>query len=176
MLTKEKILELFERLNTLLAQKGEVGEIGIVGGTAMCLVYDARNSTQDVDAIFKPTASIRKFVAQIAEEEHLAEDWLNDGAKGFLVGRFQKEEVLSLSHLRVWAPEPRYLLAMKCLSARWDSLDRKDVIFLTNQLHLKTPEAVFEIIENYFPKKQIPTKTQFFLEELFEQTHKRRKK
>jgi hypothetical protein len=81
---------------------------------------------------------------------------------------FSKQEVLALSNLRVWAPEPRYMLAMKCISARWDSSDRDDVLFLLNFLGLKQPKDVFSIIESYYPNSRIPPKTQFLIEELLE--------
>ncbi|NBQ52442.1 MAG: hypothetical protein EBU49_02515 [Proteobacteria bacterium] len=68
----------------------------------------------------------------------------------------------------VWAPEARYMLAMKCISARWDSSDRDDVIFLVNHLNIKSPAAVFSVIQDYYPKMQIPPKTQFFIEEILE--------
>src|SRR3989338_10503775 len=136
MLTQDKIKALFVRLNELLAEKGEIGEIGIVGGSAMCLVFDARQSTKDVDPIFKPAALMRKLARVVAEEEGIEEDWLNDAAKGFISGNFKRLEVLNLTNLRVWAPEPKYMLAMKCISARWDTMDRKDVGFLVQLLKL----------------------------------------
>lgn len=167
MLTKERIRALFGQLNGLLRDRGEVGEIGIVGGAVMCLVYNTRAATKDVNAVFEPSSVIRELASQIAKGEELPADWLNDAAKGFILPGFAKQEVMTLSHLRVWAPEPRYMLAMKCISARWDSSDRDDVIFLINELKLKEPTEVFEIIEAYYPHSRIPPKTQFFIEELF---------
>ncbi len=167
MLTKERIRALFGQLNDLLRDRGEVGEIGIVGGAVMCLVYNTRAATKDVDAVFEPSSVIRELASQIAKGEELPPDWLNDAAKGFILPGFAKQEVMTLSHLRVWAPEPRYMLAMKCISARWDSSDRDDVIFLIKELKLKEPTEVFEIIEAYYPHSRIPPKTQFFIEELF---------
>lgn len=168
MLTKDQIKDAFFSLNEKLAKRGEIGEVGIVGGAVMCLVFDARKSTRDVDAIFKPPALMRKMIAEVAEDFDFEKDWLNDAAKGFIQGNFKQVDVLNLSHLRVWAPEPKYMLAMKCLSARWDTLDRKDVMFLVENLKLRKKDEVFKIIENFFPKNKIPAKTQFFIEELFE--------
>ena len=166
MLTKEKIYGLFEKLNELLRQEGEIAEVGLVGGAVMCLVYDARQSTKDVDAIFKPAQVVRRLVKRIAKEESLPEDWLNDAAKGFIVEGFKRIPILNLTNLRVWAPEPKYMLAMKCLSARWDTNDKKDVEFLLGILKIKKAKDVFQIIEGYYPKQRIPPKTQFFIEEL----------
>ena len=168
MLSQEKILQLLEEINTALKKRGELGEVGLIGGAVMCLVYNARASTKDVDAVFEPAAVLRAIAAEIAEQEELAPDWLNDAAKGFLLPGFLKDEVLNLSNLRVWAPEARYMLAMKCISARWDSNDRDDVIFLIRHIKLASPKKVFTLIENYYPQKRIPPKTQFFIEEIFE--------
>ena len=168
MLDRHTILKLFEKLNAKLAQKNTRGEVGIVGGAVMCLVYDARQATKDVDAIFAPTTLIRELAHQISEEEELEDGWLNDGAKGYLVAGFEKNEVLTLSHLTVWAPEPKYMLAMKCLSARFDSEDGNDVRFLIKHLKLSTVVQVLDIVSKYYPKNQIPAKTTFFLEEIFE--------
>lgn len=161
------MLRLFECLNHKLAEHQQIGELGLVGGAVMCLVYNARSATKDVNAIFEPTALIRNLVQQIAREEGLPEDWLNDAAKGFIQPHFLKETVLNLSHLRVWAPDARYMLAMKCISARWDTSDGDDVRFLIQHLQLHSPQEVFAIIEHYYPQKQIPAKTQFFIEEIF---------
>ncbi len=166
MLTKEKILDLFKQLNSLLRERGETGEIGLVGGAVMCLVYNARAATKDVDAIFEPAAVLRQAAAEIGAREGLSPDWLNDAAKGFLLPNFSRQEVLTLSNLRVWAPEARYMLAMKCISARWDSSDRDDVIFLIKHLGLTRSEEVFALIESYYPDNLIPAKTKFFIEDV----------
>ena len=57
---------------------------------------------------------------------------------------------------------------MKCMSARWDTSDRDDVIFLLRHLKLINLQEVFELIEKYYPKKAISAKTKFFLEEVME--------
>lgn len=168
MLTKERIESLFQSLNALLAERGEVGEVGLVGGAVMCLVYNARLATKNVDAIFEPAAVIRELAARIAITEAIPPDWLNDAAKGFILPGFERQDVINLSNLRVWAPEPRYMLAMKCISARWDSSDRDDVLFLIKLLKLTKPQEVFDIIEGYYPQNRIPPKTQFLIEELLE--------
>lgn len=167
MLTQKHIRQLFEELNDALRMRGEIGEIGLIGGAVMCLVYHSRNATRDVDAIFKPAHLIRKLAAKIGEKHQLDANWLNDAAKGYLRNSFVKEEIMNLSNLRVWAPEASYMLAMKCISARWDTHDREDVIFLIKHLKLTSTKQVFHIIESFYPHHLIPPKTQFFIEELF---------
>lgn len=168
MLTAARIGSLFEQLNEALRTEGEVGEIGIVGGAVMCLVYHARAATRDVDAVFSPASLIRRLAERIAETENLPSDWLNDAAKAYLQGEFERETVLDLSNLKVWAPDARYMLAMKCISARWDTSDRDDVAFLIDRLGLASANDVFDLIEAYYPRRQILPKTRFLIEELLE--------
>jgi len=175
MLTNKKIIYLFKRLNEELAAKGIKGELGVVGGAAMCLAFRARASTKDVDAIFEPSGVIRALAKKIAEEEELPMDWLNDAVKGFLAPQFKRVPLLSLSHLNVWTPEAAYMLAMKCMSARFDTSDRDDVIFLLKHLKIKEPAKVFDLLESYYPKNQVSVKTKFFIEEILGAKKKRKK-
>mgnify|MGYP001296761337 FL=1 len=161
MLSQKKIESLLKKLNTKLKSRNERGEVGLVGGAVMCLVYNARASTKDVDAIFEPSEIIRKLAAEIGEEESVPADWLNDGAKAYIQPQFQRQEVLNLSNLIVWAPEPKYMLAMKCISARWDTSDKDDVIFLIKHLELQQAEGVFQIIEGFYPKS-ITSKRKYY--------------
>lgn len=170
-MTKDEIYQLFAELNEELRLVGQKGEIGIVGGAVMCLVYNTRAATRAVDAIFEPSAIIREFAAKIATRHNLPSDWLNDGAKGYLVKGFEKESVQNLSCLEIWAPDARYMLAMKCISARWDSADADDVAFLLAYLKLSSAQQVFDLIQNYYPAERIAAKTQFFIEELCEKTN-----
>ena len=50
----------------------------------MCLVFNARPATRDVDAVFEPSRKIRDAASRIAVNHHIDDDWLNDGVKGFV--------------------------------------------------------------------------------------------
>ena len=58
------------------------------------------------------------------------------------------------------------MLAMKCISARWDSSDRDDVIFLLEFLGISLAQEVFDIIEAFYPQNIVPAKTKFLIEEV----------
>lgn len=167
MLAKTKIIQYLNELNQELAKRNVRGELCLYGGAVMTLVYDARPSTKDVDAVFKPTAEIREATLTIARRHGLDEGWLNDGVKGFLVAH-EQEVFLSLSHLNVYVPHADYLLAMKAMAARVDAMDKEDLQFLIKKLDVKNAEDVFKILEKYYKKNQIRPATQFFIEELFE--------
>ncbi len=166
MLDSKTILRLFSALNDELRRAGVRGEIGICGGAVMCLVFNARESTKDVDAVFVPTQEIRDASRAVADKLGVPEGWLNDAAKGYFLSQPPVHDVVELSHLRVWAPQADYMLAMKCVSARFDSHDLDDTKFLLKYLGIGSVEEASRIIEQYYPRKVIPAKTQFLLEEL----------
>jgi hypothetical protein len=166
MLTTEQIQQLFCELNTELKKRGVTGEVGICGGAVMCLVFKTRCTTKDVDGIFAPAPEMREAIAAVGRRLGVREDWLNDAAKGFFTGNPPREDVIGFSNLRVWAPTAEYMLAMKCVSARYDSYDKDDVVFLLGHLKLRSAEEVFGVITKFYPENKIPTKTRFFVEEL----------
>jgi Nucleotidyltransferase of unknown function (DUF6036) len=144
------------------------GEVCLYGGAVMCLVYDARPATKDVDAVFKPATEMRQAIERVAERNGLTSDWLNDAVKGFLVPHPQRI-FLDLPQLKVYVPEPDYLLAMKAIAARAESYDPEDVKLLIGLLGLERPGEVFAVIEKYYPRQRIKPATQYFIEEMFEQ-------
>ncbi len=168
MLDRKSILRLLKALNAELKLMGVIGEVVLCGGAVMCLVFDARKATKDVDAIFHPTREMRRAIRAVAGRFALPPDWLNDAAKGFFHAEPPREEVLNLSHLRVWAPGADYMLAMKCVAARFDTHDRDDVKFLIEHLGLKTEDEVFSLIEKYYPRRLVPAKSRFLVEEIFQ--------
>ena len=166
-MTAEEIEKYLLEINDELAAKKTIGEICIYGGAAMCLAFKARPATKDVDAIFEPVKIIRGAINRIAEKYGLNEGWLNFAVKIFVV-EHEKEILLDLSNLKVYAPTADYLLAMKILAMRAESFDAVDVEFLLKHLGLRKIEDVLKIIGDYYPKKEIRPETIFQLEEIFE--------
>lgn len=158
--------ELFAALDRELARRSVIGEVGLLGGAVMCLVFQTRESTKDVDALFAPTREMRAAARAVARTYDEADDWLNDAAKGFIVSSPPRMQVLELPNLRVWAPTADYMLAMKCVSARFDTHDADDVAFLIRHIGLTTPDEVFERITRYYPHERVPPRTRFLVEEL----------
>ncbi|MCK5716846.1 MAG: hypothetical protein KAH77_05095 [Thiomargarita sp.] len=165
-MTKQEITHYLEQVNETLKSIDIKGEICLYGGAVMCLVYNARPTTKDVDAIFEPTQKFREVIKKVAQANNLNDDWLNDSVKGFVVNHKQ-QIFFNWSHLKIYIPEPDYLLAMKTLAARVDTLDNHDIQFLIHKMNIKNAESVFNILEKYYPKQQIKPATQFFIEELF---------
>jgi len=154
-------------LNDELRAVGVKGEVCLYGGAVMCLVYNARPATKDVDAIFQPTMEMRQAIERVAATYNLPSDWLNDAVKGYVVPH-QQRIFFDFPHLKIFIPEPDYLLAMKALAARAETPDRDDIELLIKLLEIKSAEQVFSILVKYYPHKQIKPATQYFIEELFE--------
>jgi hypothetical protein len=88
-LKKADIRRALEALAAALPSGPVQRELWVVGGAAMVLLYEARESTKDVDAfsLDPGTASVlRAASAMVAAQLGLPSDWLNDGAKGFIHG------------------------------------------------------------------------------------------
>jgi hypothetical protein len=175
MLHRATILSALGRLASLLHERGAEGEICLLGGTAMILVFDARPSTKDVDAIFQPTALVRELSQSVASELDLPPDWLNDAAKGFVSTRHEVStgDLPQFPGLRIVAPTAEYLLAMKCMASRIAAGsggpdDVGDIRFLLQHLHIATLAQALDIVAKYYPAEHVPPRAQFLLEELIE--------
>ena len=142
----------------------------------MVLGFKARPSTKDVDAIFSPTQVIRELAHVIQEEQQLPENWINDGAKGFVSDRHETiaGDLPQFENLRLTMPTPEYLLAMKCLASRisgeTDRGDVADIRFLIQYLNLKTTDDVMSIVQKYYSPNRIPVRAQFLIEDIFNQS------
>ena len=172
-LTATRIRELLVALNAELANDDVRGEMFLAGGAVMCLVFRAREATKDIDAVFMPAAELRRAARRVAEREELPQDWLNDAVKGFFsaVGRF--EVFCEMTHLRIFAPHPEYLLAMKCLAMRMgeEFQDRSDVALLLQILGLTTLAGVEAILSKYYPMERYPVRARYILEEMLASSH-----
>ena len=157
MLTKDQIYRYLSEMNDRLAAQNVAGEVVLCGGAVMALVYDARPSTKDVDALFAPTAVIRDIAKSMAEEHGLEEDWFNDAAKGFIdTSRMAFQDVVVFSHLRVRRPGDEEMLALKLASAREDSMDAKDALFLMELWSPKAWSVFTKSLRSIFPLRVSP--------------------
>jgi hypothetical protein len=166
--TKSDIGRLLELLDEELAASDTEGEVYLVGGAVMCLALNARESTRDVDAFFKPARLVREAAARVAARAEVPPHWLNDAVKGFLGGRGDWQTYLELAHLRVFTATPSYLLAMKCAAMRLgeEFHDLDDVRYLLRYLNLTTVDEALGIVTAYFDESQLYRKTRLVLEEL----------
>ena len=172
MFSRADIERLFGLLNEELRAQNITGELFLVGGAVMCLVYAVRPATRDVDAYFKPGRQIREAAARVGQQTGLDNEWLNDAVKSYLSERGEFASWLELDHLRVMVAQPEYLLAMKCLAMRIgeEFHDLDDVRYLLRHLNITAYRQALDIIGRYYPKDRFPQKTLYALEELLRQS------
>jgi hypothetical protein len=133
----------------------------------MALAYSSRRVTRDVEAIFEPKAVIYQAARVVAERLDLPDDWLNDAVKSLVPGKDSgRRVVFSTPSLEVSAAFPRYLLAMKLLSASVDQ-DADDIRVLYEQCGFTTAEEGMDLLEEVYPGHALEPRTQFLLEKMF---------
>jgi hypothetical protein len=173
-LDRDAIIRALGRLAELLRERDAQGEVCLLGGTVMVLAFKSRPSTKDVDAIFEPASLVRELARRVAREQGLPDDWLNDGAKGFVSARHETrgDDLPQFEGLRLTAPTPEYMLAMKCMAARIGAgLDAPgdvgDIAFLISRLRLTSASEALAIVARYYPEERIPPRAVYLLEDLF---------
>lgn len=168
-LSADDIRKAFTALSDQLEQSQQRAELLVVGGAALVLLFNARLSTKDVDAYFvRPDAAIvRDAAANVAERLGLPPDWLNDGAKAYLVAVSPGEILYYSRALLVRAASIQQLLAMK-LAAWRDAIDRADAQLLLQQLS-GSAEEVWNAIAPFVPSNLFD-KASYAFEDLWETT------
>jgi len=134
--SRQEIQDGLQRLGELAQAQGLHVRLALVGGAAMVLAYEARQSTRDVDVVILSPAEarlVRNLVKRIAAERDWPEDWLNDGAKGYLVGISKGPLLFSAPGIEALSPSIEQLLAMKLCAWR-DDLDISDARRLLQEI------------------------------------------
>jgi len=155
MFTRNEIEEGLKRLGELAQANGLHIQLTLVGGAVMVLQFNARPSTKDIDAVIlqpREARLVRELARKVADEFEWTEDWLNDGAKGYLVGISDGPIVFQAPGIEARAPSMEQLLAMK-LSAWRDDIDISDARRLLQEVGQgKTKEEVWEKLEPFLIK------------------------
>jgi len=168
-MSREDILKYLHLLNDKLKQINKKGEVSIVGGAVMCLCFESRPATFDIDAIYQPTAIIDELVREIACENNIQVTWLNDICYQFLSDHGEFKLYHNFSHLKIYTAVPEYMLAMKCLSGRlYNQNEVDDIEFLLKLLSIKSVQDVNEIIKKFFPEEMMKLSVESFIKEVLE--------
>jgi hypothetical protein len=172
LLTRNTIVAALLRLGEEAAQEGETLTIVVVGGTALMLGYNARNSTRDVDAFLvtpPERAQTRQWVAQVAADLNLPPDWLNDGAKGFMQGVAYGPLLLHRRGIMVYQVAPEQLLAMKLTAWRFEQDWQDAAIVLQSLRTTYDQQALWDALQAYLTPFDA-LKARYAFEELWENT------
>ena len=161
-------MKYFDIMNNKLKERNISAYINVYGGAVMCLVFNSRDNTKDIDAIFKPESVIKEIAVDMAEEYNLNKDWFNDEIKLFRPEITHNKLFKSWSNLKLYVPSAEYMFALKCYSARFGkSKDIEDIMFLIKYLKINSFAQAAGIIEGFFDLNQIRGEVrEFLLEEL----------
>jgi hypothetical protein len=169
-LSSADIKAAFDALSSDFAQTRERAELVVVGGAALVLLFNARETTKDVDAFFlNPEAvKLRAAAERVAQLLDLPSDWLNDGAKGYMVGLTTGELLYESKSLVVRAASLPQLLAMK-LAAWRDAVDREDARLLLSRMP-GTADDVWQTVKPFVLEHQM-NKASYAFQDLWEALH-----
>src|SRR6266498_2826814 len=150
--SREEIQAGLKRLGELAQVRNLQIDLALVGGAVMVLGYQARLSTRDVDAVIiapREARLVRNLAKRVAQERDWPEDWLNDGAKGYLVGISEGPILFRSPGIVARAPSLEQLLAMK-LSAWRDDLDISDARRLLQEVKgIRNKDEIWQSLEPY---------------------------
>jgi hypothetical protein len=168
-LNRSQLVQALEAIGSEMS--GAEGEIIVVGGAALVLLYQARESTKDVDAFSLgplPAEALRNAARSVADRLGLPEDWLNDAAKGYVQGLAPGPILLKTASVVFRTLAPAQLLAMK-LSAWRDDVDVDDARLLLSKL-AGGQEAVWATVEPHIvPGREL--KSRYAFDDLWEERH-----
>ena len=169
--TADQLSALLSELDAELASESldTPCRIVIAGGAAIALRVPSR-VTGDVDVVSEGMpAAVRRAAERVASRHGLRPDWINDAAKLKTVAvAADPEPVFEGSRLVVESAGPRYLPAMKLVSAR--PVDKADCVVLVKELGIDHVDELLGLIEEAVPWKPNRTVTmRYFAEEVIEE-------
>jgi hypothetical protein len=174
-LSRADIIRALTRLGELCAKQQSRIEIALYGGTVMMLAYDCRETTKDIDAIFQPPEIVEPLIKQVAREQNLPEDWMNNGVGAFVARRETRIAFsqLQIPGLVITRPSAQYLLAMKCRAGRLPSPfragDLADIKFLLRELSIRSMAEVDGIAAEYYGPAALEPGKRWLVEKLLQE-------
>jgi len=166
-MTRKDMLLYLEELNSRLTNINRSCDIILFGGAAMALIYEARDATRDIDAKYRSSVELRKLIKDIADDFGIDGAWLNNDGEHYVTDKMPVSLYLELTNLNIYTVTADCLLAMKLTSARMDSNDMDDSMFLMDLLDIQFEEQLFDLIEKYIDDDNRATSTKFFTSEAF---------
>jgi hypothetical protein len=153
-LDQEKVKVLMSELAEAMAADAAAAKIVIVGGGALCFVYD-RQATTDIDAAIYPKETVARYAAKTALRHGLRPDWLNDNAVGFFPHHDPVTiPVVAVGEVTIERADTDVLLAMKLRACR-PRKDLFDLAILLRRHDVRSLAEAEEWLDRFFPEEQI---------------------
>jgi hypothetical protein len=157
---KTKFLQALELLNEKLKIMDHPLTFLCVGGGAMMLALNARQSTEDLDGVLDPNTALNETImldtaGEVSQEMSIPVGWLNTHVKYILEDRhyspddFETFPEYQWSHLKMKFAKPGLMLALKCHAMRKGRHDFNDIVALIKALNVKTIEDLTYEVRKY---------------------------
>ncbi|MBW3663384.1 MAG: nucleotidyltransferase [Actinobacteria bacterium] len=161
--TREAVIDALERLANALHDERLEGRIFVVGDTAMTLAYGRDDHAGDIEALFSPSDMVSEVAARLGSEHGWGETWLTDAVVG---GAFRNESdattLFARRGLTVQVASPRYLFAMKAVTARIER-DAADLAALYPLCGFVDVEAAITHVRATAPAGLLPPKGEMLM-------------
>ncbi len=169
LLSRDQLLAAIESLVEKLNGKRIPANIYIVGGAALTLEYGARDATRDIDASFGSKEQLVPFIVEVAREQGLPDDWLNNNVLGYISPVHEDPAPVVLikdGNVKVTVASAETLLAMKIRASR-GRRDRDDIAFLLQAVGVETVDAAIALYDTYYPEDPLTPRAKPVLEDAF---------
>lgn len=154
----ERLIHLFA---TRTNEAGISGTISLVGGAALSLSYlQSRQATTDIDALLPNDLRISEIIAEMAVEENLDKNWINDAAKAYVSFETEQQwvDLYRVGRVLVRIASAELLLAMK-LRADRGFRDRSDIEGLIKICGIKTIGGIEDLYGRFHHQEVIHEET-----------------
>lgn len=144
------------------------GTISLVGGAALSLSYlSDRQATSDIDALLPNDLKISEIIAEMAIEENLQSNWINDAAKAYVPFETEPQwvDLFRVGGVLVRIASAELLLAMK-LRADRGFRDRTDIEELIKICGITTMSEIEVLYGSFHHQELIKEKTRLVVIEM----------
>ena len=187
-LNRGVLLKALDMLNTKLAAAKAKICLWMIGGGAMMLHLDSRDSSGDLDVVpWKGDfPAMMRFAEEVAKEMRaggtpIPEDWINgdfsDQLRTLRVtpADFVVDPRYHWSNMEIRFARPELMLALKAFSMRPEGHDRQDLRVLMDKIPVRDLDHFYDILEHYGDIEMLAEGDDVFLESLFKNVRSLRK-
>lgn len=156
------LVEALKRLNAKLQKAGATMTLWMIGGGAMMLHFDARESSGDLDVVPRKGdfRAMLRFAEEVSQEmtregKPLPVDWINGDFTPQLMtlrvgpGDFEADPRFHWSNMDIRFAKPELMFALKAFSMREGSFDVQDLKFLMNAVPIRDFDHLYDILDHY---------------------------
>lgn len=148
-------------LDTELASVGIEGEVLLVAGAVMLVTFEAEPASRRPADQFADQSLFTTAAGRVGDARGFPADWLSIAARAVVGTAGGPGMAWEGSHLRVYAPQAPYALAMKCARfgrapAAEERTIQADVRYLMRLMGLTTSSDALRAVGDYLTERQLP--------------------